>query len=263
MSILRISCALLLAAAPLAAQTPPRPTTNPSDAYRVGEFIVKTVPLRHLTSAEAVKLLSPYVENAGGGVYEVGQSIRAVTIRETMKPYMQMMQVLGQYDRDPATVTLNFQLVAADNSGQRDQAVAGLDSVLRGVLKFSGYRLLTTAVLNVGERATAQQSLSVGGVPYKLFVDVADITSDGANASIRMHVTLARSGVVEVNGLKSAEPSVLSTGVTIPIGNTVVLGTSVEPGKRSVVDGVVTSGDDRALILTVRPQIVATPTKKD
>ena len=45
-------------------------------------FIVKTVSLHHLTSMEAVRLLSPYVQNPGGGVYEVSSNIRAVTIRE-------------------------------------------------------------------------------------------------------------------------------------------------------------------------------------
>src|SRR5689334_12908537 len=106
-------------------------------------FIVKTVSLHHLSSMEAVKLLQPYVQTPGGGVFEVSPNIRAVTIRETQSVFNEMTAVLDRYDRDPATVTLNFQLIAAENTNTRDPAVASLDTLLRSVLKFTGYRLLT------------------------------------------------------------------------------------------------------------------------
>src|SRR5262249_49414527 len=105
-------------------------TTRPSANV---EFVVKTVPLHRLTSGEAVKLLSPYVQTPGGGVYEVSQNVRAVTIREVAKVYSDMVAVLMQYDREPGSVTLYFQLVAAESTTVRDPAVAGLDSLLRGV----------------------------------------------------------------------------------------------------------------------------------
>jgi hypothetical protein len=248
---------MLAAVAPLVAQT--RPNTDPNDAYPVGEFVVKTVPLKHLSSAEAVKLLQPYVISPGGGVFEVSTNVRAVTIRELAKPYTIMMRVLAQYDRDPTNVTLRFQLVAADNGGSRDPSVAGLDSLLRGVLKYSGYRLLTTAVVNITERSSAQQTLSAGGELYKLYVDVSEMASDNSGSSIKMHVSLTRTGAIEVNGVKSVDPTVLSTGVTIPIGNTVVLGTGVE----SIVSTPGGRTGDRALILTVRPELTFATPRKD
>ena len=55
----------------------------------------------------------------GGGVYDVSR-VRAITIRETPKIYADMMAVLAQYDREPANVTLNFQLIAAENTDTRD-----------------------------------------------------------------------------------------------------------------------------------------------
>jgi hypothetical protein len=59
-------------------------------------FLVKTVPLHHLRSQDAVKLLSPYVQTQGGGVYEASasSSIRAVTIREIQTVFNEMMAVL-------------------------------------------------------------------------------------------------------------------------------------------------------------------------
>ena len=217
---------------------PPIDTRN---AIMHGEFIVKTVPLHHLSSIEAVKLLSPYAQTAGGGVFEVSPNVRAVTIREVPKIFAEMMTVLGQYDRDPASVTLNFQLIAAENSNTRDPGVAGLDSLLRGVLKYTGYRLLTTSVASASEGGIVTQTLSADGETFSLEVHVTDMRVDGNDASVHLSVHLMRNGVPS-----KAQPAsqVLSTGVTVPVGQTVVLGTSA------------TDVGQRALILTVRPQLV-------
>lgn len=221
----------------------------PSAAQQVGEqrpaviqgdFVVKTVPLHHLTSAEAVKLLSPYVQTLGGGVYEVSTKIRAVTIREVPKVYAEMMTVLSQYDRDPVSVTLNFQLVAAENTNTRDPGVAGLDSLLRGVLKYSGYRLLTTSVATASENSIVSQTLNADGESFTLSVEVSDLRIDGNDASVHLNVALQRNAAPSK---QQASVQVLSTGVTVPVGQTVVLGTSA------------TDVGQRALILTVRPQL--------
>jgi len=205
------------------------------------QFIVKTVPLRHLTSAEAVKLLSPYSVSVGGGVYDVSPNIRAVTIREVEKIFNEMMAVLAQYDRDPATVTLHFQLIAAENSATRDPSVASLDSLLRGVLKFTGYRLLSSSFANASEGGTVSQTLNADGEPLNLMVQLTDLRSDATAASVHMTVSLTKPLVS--TGRTVMSPTVLSTGVTVPIGQTVVLGTST------------TDAGQRALILTVRPQL--------
>lgn len=216
-----------------------------SGAASTRDIIVKTVPLHHFTSAEAVKLLMPYVQSPGGGVFEVSQFVRAVTIRETPKVYAEMMAVLSQYDRDPASVTLNFQLVAAENTNSRDPAVAGLDSLLRGVLKYSGYRLLTTSVASASENGYVTQALSADGDNFTLAVTVSDLRVEGNDASVHLSVSLTRNAVPAKG---QAMAGVLSTGVTVPIGQTVVLGTS----------GIDNGQPQRALILTVRPQLAST-----
>jgi len=205
-----------------------------------GPFVVKTVPLHHLTSQQAVKLLAPYTQTPGGGVFEAPASINAVTIRETPKVIAEMLAVLAEYDRQPATVTLSFQLVAAENTTTRDAAVASLDSLLRGVLKFSGYRLLGTSVATASESGRVSQSLSADGEPMTLTVEVSDLRIEGNNASVRLDVDLWKMAN-PAKGIPGGK--VLSTGVTVPIGQTVVLGTSA------------TDGGQRALILTVRPQL--------
>ena len=207
------------------------------------DFVVKTVPLHHLSSAEAMRLLQPYVQTPGGGVFEISPNVRAVTIREIPKIYADMMAVLGQYDREPMSVTLTFQLVAADNSNTRDPAVAGIDSLLRGVLKYSGYRLLGTAVATASEHGMVQQSLSADGEILTLNGDVSDLRVDGNDASVHLNVDLRRSVTATQPGRPFA-PNVLGTGVTVPMGQTVVLGTAAS-----------SLATQRALILTVRPQL--------
>jgi len=208
------------------------------------DFVVKTIPLKHLNSTEAMQLLSPYGQTAGGGVYQV-PGVRAVTVREVPKVLAEMEKVLAIYDRSPATVTLNFQLIAAEPVGARDPAVAGLDSLLRGVLKFSGYRLLRTTVANASENERVSQSLAAEQETYTLRVLVSEIRSEGAEASVHLTVSLEKDQSVVTPGGKTpvAGRELLSTGVNVPIGHTVVLGAAAADGA------------DRALILTVRPQI--------
>jgi hypothetical protein len=215
-------------------------------AVAQGEFVVKTVPLHHLTSKDAVRLLSPYVQSSGGGVFEVSPEIRAVTIREVPKIYGEMMAVLGQYDREPATVTLNFVLIAAENTNTRDPSLAPLDSLLRGVLKFSGYRLLTISVANASENGNVSQKLSADGESFTLSVDVTDLRVEGNEASVHLNVSLMSDVVLARGQTPGRLPTrVLSTGVTVPLGQTIVLGTTM------------TDNGQRALILTVRPQLAS------
>ena len=209
-------------------------------------FIVKTVPLHHLSSQEAVKLLSPYVRSPGGGVYDVSSNIHAVTIRETQAVFDEMQGVLERYDRDPATIVLNFQLIAAENTNTRDPAVASLDTLLRSVLKFTGYRLLTTSVAAATEGQSVTQTLSADGDPLSLSVMIRELRTEGSDASVQLYVQLHRQSIpasAQNNGVGRPMSELFSTGVRVPIGQTVVLGTSAA------------EGGQRAMILTVRPQL--------
>ncbi len=214
-----------------------------ASAVRQGDFIVKTVTLHHLSSGSAVKLLAPYSLTPGGGVFEV-PNVMAVTIREVPRVYNEMLGVLEKFDREPTAVLLNFQLVAAEPTNTRDPAVAGIDSLLRGVLKFSGYRLLGTAVATTGENHMTTQTIAADNETLSLSVEVRDVRVEGNIASVNLHVLLERPAVPATT-TAYGRPGVdlLSTGVTVPMGQTVLLGTSAgENGQR-------------ALILTVRPQL--------
>lgn len=234
---------LAVAALPLCAQKPTRPGTvaRPDSANRGpsnDSYVVKTLALHHLSNGDAVKLLTPYV--VYGQVFEVGASIHAVTVRAPAKSIPDIERLLAEYDRSPITLTLSFQLIGADDTSTRDASLVGLDSLLRGVLKFSGYRLLSTAVANIGERSHAVQILSGDQQDYQLTADLTDVRTDGADASAHIMVALRP---LTSSGTLTAAGNLFETGVTVPMGNTVVLGTSA------------LHGATKALILTVRPQI--------
>jgi hypothetical protein len=228
--------------------TPPRQQTDtsrkaPGSGVHQGDFIVKTITLHHLSSGEAMRLLSPYSVSPGGGVFEV-PNVRAVTIREVPRIYSDMMNVLEKYDREPASVVLNFQLVAAEPTNTRDPAVAGIDSLLRNVLKFSGYRLLGTAVATTGENHMVTQTIAGDSETLSLTVSVSDVRVEGNDASVNLRVSLERPAVpATTSAYGRPRADLLSTGVTVPMGQTVLLGTSAS------------ENGQRALILTVRPQL--------
>jgi hypothetical protein len=106
---------------------------------------------------------------------------------------------------------------------------------------------LNTSVATAGENQVMNQVLSADGEPLSLEVFVSDLRVDGNDASVHLNVTLSKpTAATSANGGRSSV-SLLSTGVTVPIGQTVVLGTSA-----------VTNGQpatQRAFILTVRPQL--------
>jgi hypothetical protein len=245
-ALVLIACAITLVL-PAGAQQGTRASTTDEASY-----IVKTLLLHHLSNSDAVLLLTPYVANRGG-VYPIGQSIHAVTVRGSPATIAEAERILAQYDRSPATISLNFQLIAADNSTKRDASLAGIDSVLRGVLKFTGYHLLTVAVVNVSEGSMTSQTLSADGQDYRLSCSLTDISGTNSDATVHVRVDLQRVGMISVGGNRTVDPILLSTGVTIPIGHTVVLGSSAE--------GATAAGEGRALILTVRPQ--AAPRAKE
>lgn len=251
-----VAAIALVAPAALSAQQRPSLADTARVASGAGPArpgdVTKTFQLHHLGNVDAVKLLTPYI-NGRGWVYQMGTGMHAVTVSGTPAALADAAKILGEYDRSPVTLTLNFQLVAADSTKTRDPAVAGLDSVLRGVLKFSGYHLLTAAVATVSEGDQATQTLTTGADRnFTLTCRVSDVSGEGADATAHLVVELRRLGADrDPSGMVTPNPLLFNTGVTIPIGNTVVLGSTVE--------GVASRGlGERALILTVRPTVDAT-----
>ncbi len=190
-----LSLLVALSAAAGAQRAAERPVGRDSAAVRdtsKSKLVTKTIELHHLTSKEATKLLAPYSRTAGGEVFDAPAGVRAVTIRETQSIINEMLSLLARYDREPATITLYFQLVAGypcDSCAPGDKKLDaplpdGLDSLMRKVLKYRRYRLLASTAASTDENSHVSLAMSADNDPMRLEVQVMDVRVDGTQPVI-------------------------------------------------------------------------------
>lgn len=212
------------------------------------DLSVKTFRLRNLRPDDAAKLLGPYVNTPGGGVFEAG-SIGAITVRETSTMLVFIDSLLRVHDRDRARVSMRFQLIAAIDSAYRDPAIAGVDAELRKLFRFAGYELIGEGTTLTEEMSDFTTTLSTRAMAlgrerfaesFQISGWVDGVQGSGDARTVRITVTLR-----DANQGKDA-PELLRTGLSIPAGQSVILG-SARP--------TVTSGSRVALILVVQPEV--------
>lgn len=221
---------------------------------------VRTFKLQNLRPQDAAKLLGPYVNAPNGGVFDAG-SINAITVRETHAVLALVDSLLRVHDRPRAVVTLRFQLIAALDSNFRDPSIAGIDAELRKLFRFSGYELIGEGTARTEERSDYTMSMSTkpkalpnppkGTGDRALFAEsfqirgwVEGVEGVGDARTVRINVALQ-----DAQRGKDA-PELLRTGLTMPIGQSVILG-SARP--------VMAFGTRAALILVVQPEIAQSP----
>jgi hypothetical protein len=203
----------------------------------------RTIQLRNLRATDAARLVSPYVRSARGGVYEAGD-LQAITVVESPQILARIDSLIRENDRTPAVLVFRFQLITANDTPGRDAAIASIDSTLRGLFRFKGYHLLGEGTTSAGENETFSMTIAGGEERFALGGDVVAVRA-GTNGSARLRVRLARATPGTYEGKPMQSETLLSTGLTVPIGQTIVLG-SAAPG-----------GANQALILTVRPEIAS------
>jgi len=201
----------------------------------------RTIQLRNLRANDAARLVSPYIRAARGGVYEAGD-LQAITVVESAQTIARIDSLIRENDRAPAVLVFRFQLIAADDTPGRDPAIASIDSTLRGLFRFKGYRLLGEGTTSAGENETFSMTIAGGDDRFALTGDVVAVRA-GPNGSTRLRVRLARATPGTYEGKPMQSETLLSTGLTVPIGQTIVLG-SAAPG-----------GSNQAVILAVRPEV--------
>jgi hypothetical protein len=221
----------------------------PATAQDPRDLSVKTFTLRNLKPDDAAKLLGPYVTAPGGGVFEAG-SIGAITVRETFTNLKLIDSLLTIHDRPRAVLSMRFKLIAALDSSVRDPAIDDIDAELRKLFKFRGYELIGEGTMLSEEMTDFMTTVStkprsIGkdrdgkdmmfGETFRIRGWMDGISGTGADRSIRVSVTVQDA---------SNDSELMRTGLTLPLGQTVILG-SAKP----------TMGTRGALILVVQPQI--------
>lgn len=224
-------------------------------------FVVRTFALQTLSPGAAASLLAPYINSVPGGfagVYEAGGSIKAITVRAPKEVLSTADSVLRIYDAAPPTIALHFKLIAANDSGTHDAAISEIDATLRQMFRFTGYRQIadgTTTISPSTQLNSFDMSFAGGGTDCYLRGIIGASSGLGANLSQYLTISLYANppagsaalqgaGVTNGRGLGPGQRLILSTGLNVPIGQTVVIG------------GATGNDAGRTLILTVRPELV-------
>lgn len=189
----------------------------------------RTFDVTHMRPDQAAELVGPYVGGDEAG--EMSVFDRGITVRATPEKLRQIEQVLSRYDRPEPGVRLHFQLIEADGAGETDPRIADVESALRELFRFEGYRLVDEAQMGSVAGSRSSQVFRAGDREYGIEAWVGEIRTGESGGTARL--------IVE---LRTTAGPVLETTMNVPLGKTVVLG-SGRPDP-----------DQGALILTVRPE---------
>ncbi len=190
---------------------------------------VRTFTLERLEANEAIGLIEPYVYRDRA---TLSFSEGLLTVRELPENLDRIAEVLEEYDRPRAAVRLHFQLIQANGFDDRDESIQAVETELRNLLRYNGYRLVGETVLQLREGGNGQQRLQGtldGASPSASFFDleasVGVVSTDDQGSSVELWVAL-----------KYFNAHILGTDVNAADGQSLVLGTtSVLPGGGALI----------------------------
>jgi hypothetical protein len=202
---------------------------------REPELDTRTFPLSYLDRDVAAGLIQPYVftdRAKAAGTMSATQN--TVTVRETPDNLDKIARVLAQYDVPQPWVQLHFQVIEADGASGPDPRIADVETQLRKLFRFQGYRLVAEAQVSGAARSSLLQNIAgQGEQSYRIQVGIGSVRTIGDSGIVELHVELSGGG-----------RAALSTVLNAREGQTVVLGNAqLFPGKATT-------------ILTVRPELV-------
>jgi len=198
----------------------------------------RTFELMYLDDGVAAELIGPYVyfeRDGAAGAMTVAEG--KLTVRETSENLERIGGVLAEFDKPKPGVRLRFQLIEANGFEGTDPEILEIESALRDLFRFQGYRLVGDALVNGVEGSYMSQDIpSTEGQPFHLQTGITDVRTDSAGGSIALEVLLEAWG-----------DDLLATTVRVRAGQTAVLGSAAS------------RGPDRGatLILAVRPELVS------
>jgi hypothetical protein len=205
-------------------------------AIELSKHDMQPINLRYLSGVEAADLLVGQIPPQA----IEGWAEKMVFVRASRADRAKAAEILSREDKPKPQVALRFQIIEADGFTGRDTTIARVESVLRSLFRFQGYRLVNEAFVRSKEKSESSQVLmSTDGVPYRLSVTIGEVLRRQEKASAEVSVSL-RDGRLPSSGQQGL---LLATTVNLPDGQTAVLGTARPDPARG------------ALILVVTPEI--------
>lgn len=195
-------------------------------AQAAPELVTRTISFEYLTPTDAARLVAPYVQSKMGGAFSAGDGVRAITVRETPTRLAEIESIIRSQDHAPVrrAVRLRFQLIRADGTPEHDPRIVAMDSTLRGLFKITGLHLEGEAVAQVDEGASFHV-----GLPKSFTIDgeckTITQSTPGRSGTARISVSLERP---KARSFPTEPPTetLIGTGLTVPYGQNVVLGTT-------------------------------------
>ena len=201
-----------------------------------GRLETRTFDLAHLDPLEAQEIIGPYVyADREGSPGMITTFPSGLTVRERPEALDRIAEVLARYDREKPGIRLHFQLIEADGFTEQDARIADVREALDALFRFEGYRLAAETQLAMVEGTRASQPIAGTARPYALEAHLQSVRVQEDGGSVTVSVRLA-SGVMDDG---------IATTLTVPLGETVVLGSARR------------AASEPTLILTVRPERVA------
>ena len=184
---------------------------------RAPRLETRTFPLQHIDPRTAEGIMQPYVftdREEAPGMMSVTEN--TVTIRETPDNLEKIARVLAEFDVPSPWVRLHFQLIEADGRGPVDPRIADLETELRTLFRYEGYRLAAEAVVTGTAQSVIEQSIGGDvrqGEGYSLGVDIGEVRTIGESGYVALTVHL-----------RSPSGDGLGTRVNARTGQTLVIG---------------------------------------
>ncbi len=215
--------------------------------------IVRTFPLKYLSNSDAAKLVGPYVQFTSftAGVFEAGDAVHAITVRAIAPVLVRVDSLLKANDRPRPTIVFRLQLIATSDSAVSDPGTAAIDAELHNLFRFKGYRLLSqnTAWTNEGEWFSTTMRGDNGDV-LSVTGHLESVRSEDPRM-VRLFISVTHESrqISGPGGSITADVKrpLLNTDLTIPVGQTVVVGSAVS------------GGSAQTIILAVRPELPSKP----
>ena len=144
-----------------------------SSCDRPGGLEVRTFRIEHLRPGEAASLIEPYVygdrEGAPGAVSTIEG---AITVRETADNLERISRVLAEFDQPQPDTRLHFQLIEADGFTDSDASSAAIETELRKIFQFRGYRLAGETFVTATDGSEIQQYMRASKDTYQITGEV-------------------------------------------------------------------------------------------
>jgi hypothetical protein len=197
----------------------------------------RTFELKSLNADEARQIITPYVygDRPDAPGY-ISHSDNAITIRETADNLEKIERVLWEMDLPRPNVRLHFQLIEANGASTNDPAIAEVETELRKLFRYQGYRLLHEAVVGGTQGSHIEQVVGReddAAEGYILTASIGPVRGSVDSGTVHLEV-----------GVRSPMRGALHTTVNARAGQTLVVGNA------ELIRGGGT------LILTVRPEFV-------